>query len=224
MNNLANSLATLIGSLASPDPADLTINPPEDISAAEISASDFGAKGDGVTDDTLALQKAIDTAAAKKATLVLDPGTYLTGALFLKSNMALRVVQAEGATGAGSVESGQSIEQTVVVGGAGPSPSPYTVGDELTVADVAVTAQLITRNAGGIGGRVMGVRRQAFSFSAPSAKAFSATSSPVKLCGPGNQRTRASSSTSRETASRRRRTAARWSTAPSSRCTSPAPW
>lgn len=65
--------------------------PPQGISAIEIHAETFGAKGDGATDDTLALQKAIDATAAAHGTLVLGPGTYLTGSLFLKSGMALRL-------------------------------------------------------------------------------------------------------------------------------------
>src|SRR6185437_1884198 len=64
---------------------------PQGISPAEIHAEAFGARGDGATDDTVALQKAIDAAAAAHGTLVLKPGTYLTGSLFLKSGMALRL-------------------------------------------------------------------------------------------------------------------------------------
>ncbi len=51
----------------------------------------FGARGDGITLDTRALQAAIDAAALQRTELRLPPGVYLTGALFLKSGMTLRL-------------------------------------------------------------------------------------------------------------------------------------
>lgn len=86
-------------------PAEFTLAAPKNINSLEINASDFGAKGNGVSDDTLALQKAIDAAAAKKATLTLKPGTYLTGSLFLKSNMALRIDKGVTLTGKQDIQS-----------------------------------------------------------------------------------------------------------------------
>lgn len=85
--------------------AELNIAAPQGINSSEIIASDFGAKGDGTTDDTRALQQAIDAAAAQKATLVLKPGTYLTGSLFLKSHMALRLDKGVTLTGKQTIES-----------------------------------------------------------------------------------------------------------------------
>ena len=64
------------------------------VHAAEFRAGAYGAKGDGKTVDTAAIQKAIDAAAAAKAgagTVVFAPGVYLSGSLFLKSGTELRV-------------------------------------------------------------------------------------------------------------------------------------
>lgn len=54
-------------------------------------ADNFGAKGDGQTMNTIAIQKAIDAAAAVGGTATLKAGTYLTGSLFLKSGVTLDV-------------------------------------------------------------------------------------------------------------------------------------
>src|SRR4051812_42658486 len=52
----------------------------------------FGAQGDGKTRCTKALQAALDAAArAGGGTVMFPPGTYLTGALFLRSNIHLHV-------------------------------------------------------------------------------------------------------------------------------------
>ena len=63
-------------------------------------ANNYGAKADGTTLDTAAIQKAIDAAAASGGTITLKPGTYLTGSLFLKSNVTLDIP--EGVTLIGS--------------------------------------------------------------------------------------------------------------------------
>ncbi|WP_416665959.1 glycosyl hydrolase family 28-related protein [Egbenema bharatensis] len=49
---------------------------------------DFGAKGDGITDDTQAIQQAIDTVYQRGGgTIVFPPGTYLVTSVTLKENM-----------------------------------------------------------------------------------------------------------------------------------------
>lgn len=55
-------------------------------------ANSYGTKMDTVTVNTRAIQKAIDQCAAKGGGIVaLKPGTYVTGALFVKSNVQLRI-------------------------------------------------------------------------------------------------------------------------------------
>lgn len=53
----------------------------------------FGAKGDGSTKDTVAIQKAIDACAARGngSVVELRNGTFVSGPLLLKSNITLRV-------------------------------------------------------------------------------------------------------------------------------------
>ncbi len=53
---------------------------------------DFGAKADGKTMDTKAIQSAIDAAAAVGGgTVLLDSGTFLSGSIFLKDNIRLEI-------------------------------------------------------------------------------------------------------------------------------------
>ena len=59
--------------------------------AATIYANDFGAKPDGTTPATAAIQKAIDTAASKHDTVSFRPGNYITGALFLKTGVTFEI-------------------------------------------------------------------------------------------------------------------------------------
>jgi len=73
--------------------------------AADVSVNSFGAKGDGVTLDTFAIQKALDQAAKSRGTVVFKPGTYLTGALFVKSNTQVRIDEGVELRGAQSLAS-----------------------------------------------------------------------------------------------------------------------
>src|SRR5260370_40511555 len=52
-------------------------------------ANDYGAKGDGTTLETAAIQKAIEAAATTGGKVTLKPGTYLIGSPFLKSRITL---------------------------------------------------------------------------------------------------------------------------------------
>ena len=60
----------------------------------------FGARGDGATKDTAAIQAAIDAAAKAGGEVLLPPGTYLSGSVYLKSGVDFHL--AEGATLKGS--------------------------------------------------------------------------------------------------------------------------
>lgn len=57
-----------------------------------FKVADYGAVNDGTTLATKAIQAAIDTCAAKGGGVVtFEPGAYLTGAIFLKSGVTLRI-------------------------------------------------------------------------------------------------------------------------------------
>jgi len=59
---------------------------------AVFQVSDYGAVGDGATINTLAIQKAIDEASAEGGgVLTFKPGIYLSGALYVKSNVELHL-------------------------------------------------------------------------------------------------------------------------------------
>lgn len=55
------------------------------------SVRDFGAKGDGASKDSTAIQSAIDKAAIAGGTVVIPPGKYISGTLHLRSNITLRI-------------------------------------------------------------------------------------------------------------------------------------
>ena len=55
-----------------------------------LNVRDFGARGDGTRDDTLAIQTALDFLPAG-GRLILPPGTYLTGPLRLKSHTTVEL-------------------------------------------------------------------------------------------------------------------------------------
>ncbi len=56
-----------------------------------LDVHDFGAKGDGTSKDTKAIQSAIDKAAAAGGTVLIPPGSYPSGTLHLRSNITLRI-------------------------------------------------------------------------------------------------------------------------------------
>jgi polygalacturonase len=59
--------------------------------SAGYNVRDFGAKGDGRTKDTAAIQRAIDACAKTGGRVVLPAGTYLSGSIWLKDNVELHL-------------------------------------------------------------------------------------------------------------------------------------
>lgn len=58
---------------------------------ATFSVERFGARGDGATMNTAFIQQAIDAAANNQGTVTFPSGVYLTGSLFVKSGVTLRI-------------------------------------------------------------------------------------------------------------------------------------
>ena len=56
-----------------------------------LNVLDFGAKGDGVTKDTVAIQKALDACGESGGTVLLPEGVYLTGGIVLHANTTLQL-------------------------------------------------------------------------------------------------------------------------------------
>ncbi|WP_305782735.1 glycoside hydrolase family 55 protein [Symbioplanes lichenis] len=56
----------------------------------DFNVRDYGATGDGKSDDTKSLQKALDAAAGTGGIVFFPPGTYVTGRLILPSRVHLR--------------------------------------------------------------------------------------------------------------------------------------
>ena len=82
---LALAVLTLLGACPAQDPGQAALPP------RVCDARDFGARGDGRTKDTRALQAAIDACAATGGVVSLRDGTFLSGMISLRSNVTLRI-------------------------------------------------------------------------------------------------------------------------------------
>lgn len=60
-------------------------------SAQQYNIKDFGAVADGVTDNTLHIQQAIDTCSRTGGKVLIPRGVFLTATLYLKSNVTLHL-------------------------------------------------------------------------------------------------------------------------------------
>jgi len=102
------------GAAAHPNPAPKAAPPKVGTGPARLNIRDeaFGAKGDGTTKDTLAIQTALDRCAVLGGGEVLVPaGQYLTGSIQLRSNTLLRL--AEGSVLMGSPDMDDYLVTTV---------------------------------------------------------------------------------------------------------------
>ena len=66
----------------------------------EFNIVDFGAVGDGRTKNTAAIQRAIDACAVRGGKVIVPPGVFMTGTIYLKSNVEFHI--SKGATLLGS--------------------------------------------------------------------------------------------------------------------------
>ncbi|MBV8904087.1 MAG: right-handed parallel beta-helix repeat-containing protein, partial [Acidobacteriia bacterium] len=88
------------GAIGLSDAAEPNQTPPSPRGAGIYNVRDFGAKGDGKTLDTKAIQSAIDDCfAAGGGTILLPEGKFLTGTIELKSNVTLHIAASGELTG-----------------------------------------------------------------------------------------------------------------------------
>jgi hypothetical protein len=91
---LAGGASLLLGGVAFADT-------PSRSSGSFINARDFGAKGDGATDDTAFLQRALDAVSESSGAVFLPPGTYFTRELHVRAGTALVGIPAWNYSGPG---------------------------------------------------------------------------------------------------------------------------
>jgi hypothetical protein len=71
---------------------------------SEINVRDFGAKGDGITLDTKAIQEAVDKCAESGGTVIFPSGKYLTGSIELKNNVDIYIPNGTTILGSTNIE------------------------------------------------------------------------------------------------------------------------
>src|SRR5882757_8815160 len=103
--------------------------------ARTCDPAQFGAKADGITKDTKAIQAAIDDCTAKGGgTVALTKGVYLSAPIILKSNIALDL--AAGATLLGSPDHGDYPQTTVFR-----APGMQSLITAVNAHDIAITGK-----------------------------------------------------------------------------------
>ena len=111
-------------------------------SSSSCDPRSFGAKGDGVTKDTAAIQAAIDKCERLGGgTVRLTAGTYLSGPIVLKSNIALQLDK--GTTLLGSADHGDYPAKTEFR-----APGLQSLLSATNAANVAITGEGVIDGAG----------------------------------------------------------------------------
>lgn len=90
---LASSHALCLRDLTVYDRASSTDMPLPPAPVFDVTAAPYGAKGDGKTPDTAAIQRALDDAAFTGGTVLLPRGTFLSGEIFLRSDVTLWIAR-----------------------------------------------------------------------------------------------------------------------------------
>jgi polygalacturonase len=109
-----------------------------DLGARVYNIRDFGAKGDGATLDTTAIQRAVDTCHAEGGGTVLVPsGTFLIGTVELKSNITLHIAATGKLLGSGDGKQYHAVDAI-------PLRGDHTLGDGNWALLFAVKANNLT--------------------------------------------------------------------------------
>lgn len=133
----AGAAASLVGQQAVAAPV-AKARDSHDLGARVYNIRDFGAKGDGHTLDTAALQQAIDTCTGEGGGTVLVPeGTFVIGTVELKSNVTLHIVASGKILGSGDGKQYYAVNAI-------PLEGDHTLGDGNWALLFAVNAKNLT--------------------------------------------------------------------------------
>jgi polygalacturonase len=124
--------ASALSLLSLPAPAQPGAKPASEPPKPHLDPRTYGAKGDGTTFDTEALQKAIDACAGTGGSVVLAGGSFLTKPLELRGNMTLHVEK-----------------NAVLLGSSDIADYPAKIPDGFPIKDLC-RSLLYAENAGGL--------------------------------------------------------------------------
>ena len=146
------------------------------IAGAPVSVKDFGAIGDGVTDDTVAIQAGIDAVSVGGGTLYFPVGTYLVSSSLTINKTGVGIV----GDGHGSRESGTAQHGTVIKWGGGLS-NVFVYGDGGTTTVFACTVRDIAINCSDLASRGFYLNQKCSNFIFENTLVFDAVTSAWDL-------------------------------------------